>query len=49
MKDISAHWAQAGHPPLRLSFGSSSMPARQIEQGAPSNVFASADEKWMDT
>src|SRR5208282_6918341 len=22
--------------------------ARQIEQGAPVNVFASADEKWMD-
>ena len=34
--------------PLRLSFGSSSTLARQIEQGAPANVFASADEKWMD-
>ncbi len=48
MKDISAHWAQAGHPPLRMSFGSSSTLARQIEQGAPANIFASADEKWMD-
>jgi molybdate transport system substrate-binding protein len=48
MKDISAQWAQAGHQPLRLSFGSSSTLARQIEQGAPANVFASADEKWMD-
>ena len=48
MKDISAKWAAAGHPALRLSFGSSSTLARQIEQGAPANVFASADEKWMD-
>jgi molybdate transport system substrate-binding protein len=35
MKDVSAQWAQAGHPPLRLSFGASSTLARQIEQGAP--------------
>jgi molybdate transport system substrate-binding protein len=48
MKDISVQWAQAGHQPLRMSFGSSSTLARQIEQGAPANVFASADEKWMD-
>ena len=48
MKDVSAQWAQAGHQPLRLSFGSSSTLARQIEQGAPANLFASADLKWMD-
>jgi molybdate transport system substrate-binding protein len=48
MKDVSAQWAQSGHPPLRMSFGSSSTLARQIEQGAPANLFASADEKWMD-
>jgi molybdate transport system substrate-binding protein len=48
LKDISAQWAKAGHQPLRMSFASSSTLARQIEQGAPANVFASADEKWMD-
>jgi molybdate transport system substrate-binding protein len=48
MKDISTAWVAAGHQPLRMSFGSSSTLARQIEQGAPANVFASADEKWMD-
>ena len=48
MKDVSAQWTQAGHKPLRMSFGSSSTLARQIEQGAPANLFASADTKWMD-
>jgi molybdate transport system substrate-binding protein len=31
-----------------MSFASSSTLARQIEQGAPANLFASADERWMD-
>jgi molybdate transport system substrate-binding protein len=48
MKDVSAQWARTGHRPLRMSFGSSSTLARQIEQGAPANLFASADQKWMD-
>ena len=48
MKDVAGLWIQAGHPPLRLSFGSSSTLARQIEQSAPVNLFASADQKWMD-
>jgi molybdate transport system substrate-binding protein len=48
MKDVSAEWSRAGHQPLSLSFGSSSTLALQIEQGAPANLFASADQKWMD-
>jgi molybdate transport system substrate-binding protein len=48
MKDIGAAWQKQGHPALRLSFGASSTLARQIEQGAPANVYASADERWMD-
>jgi len=48
MKDISAQWEKAGHPALHLSFGASSTLARQIDEGAPANLFASADEKWMD-
>src|SRR3954451_6683368 len=48
MKNIAQLWFKAGHQPLRLSFGSSSTLARQIEQGAPANLFASADLKWMD-
>jgi molybdate transport system substrate-binding protein len=48
MKDVSALWAKDGHAEPVMSFGSSSTLARQIEQGAPANVFASADEQWMD-
>ncbi|MFC7608007.1 molybdate ABC transporter substrate-binding protein [Teichococcus aestuarii] len=38
----------AGGAPLRLSFASSSVLARQIGQGARADLFASADEPWMD-
>jgi molybdate transport system substrate-binding protein len=48
LRDISALWAQAGHKPLRLSFDGSFNLARQIEQGAPANVFASADLQSID-
>jgi molybdate transport system substrate-binding protein len=48
MKDIDKVWRQGGHPPLRMNFAASSTLARQIEQGAPANLFASADETWMD-
>ncbi len=48
MKDAAALWVKDGHPAPTMSFGSSSTLARQIEQGAPVNVFASADQLWMD-
>jgi molybdate transport system substrate-binding protein len=34
--------------PVKLSFDASSTLARQIEQGAPADLFASADIDWMD-
>ena len=33
---------------MKFSFAASSALARQIEQGAPASIFASADEQWMD-
>ena len=37
------------HPvSVTCSFGSSSMLAKQIEHGAPADVFLSADQTWMD-
>lgn len=37
-----------GTPVPRLVFAASSALARQIEDGAPADVFISADERWMD-
>jgi molybdate transport system substrate-binding protein len=34
--------------PVRISYAASSALARQIEQGAPADVFFSADLEWMD-
>ncbi len=34
--------------PVTFSFAASSQLARQIESGAPAEVFVSADEAWMD-
>src|SRR5690348_2520506 len=33
---------------VKTSFGASSVLARQIESGAPANIFISADVDWMD-
>ena len=41
-------WAAGGHAKLVLSFAASSALARQIEAGAPADLFISADEPWMD-
>lgn len=46
--DIGTLWQARGHKPVTFSFDSSSTLARQIEHGAPADVFASADELWMD-
>ena len=34
--------------PIRFSFAASSTLARQIESGAPADLFVSADPEWMD-
>jgi molybdate transport system substrate-binding protein len=41
-------WARKGHPRPVISFAGSSALARQIESGAPADMFISADEEWMD-
>ncbi|HTH17204.1 MAG TPA: molybdate ABC transporter substrate-binding protein [Magnetospirillum sp.] len=39
--------AKTGHT-VKPSYAASSALAKQVEQGSPANVFASADLKWMD-
>ena len=48
MRALGQAWAARGNPAPRFSFAASSALARQIEQGAPADIFASADEPWMD-
>lgn len=43
-----AAWSRMGPAKPRFSFAASSTLARQVEQGAPANLFVSADQKWMD-
>lgn len=48
MRDLAGDFAGSGaHAPM-LVFAASSTLARQIEAGAPADVFISADEEWMD-
>ncbi|WP_458095931.1 molybdate ABC transporter substrate-binding protein [Roseomonas sp. WA12] len=48
LRALGPEWAARGNPAPRFSFAASSALARQIEQGAPADIFASADEPWMD-
>lgn len=48
LRALGQERAAQGHPAPRFSFAASSALARQIEQGAPADLFLSADEAWMD-
>ena len=48
LTEIGARYAAATGETVRFAFSSSSTAARQIEAGAPADIFASANLRWMD-
>lgn len=48
LSEIAAEYANAGRGGVRFNFGASNILARQIVQGAPADLFISADESQMD-
>lgn len=47
LDEVGAEYARAGGQ-ARFSYAASSAIARQIEQGAPADVYVSADSDWMN-
>jgi len=48
LSEAADAWAARRHDRPVLSFAASSALARQIEAGAPADLFISADEEWMN-
>ncbi len=49
LDEIAATWSKdIGKPAPKISYAASPTLARQIEQGAPADMFISADLDWMD-
>ena len=48
IEDINRVFAEQGKGRALASFGSSGIMARQIENGAPADIYISADVKWIN-
>jgi len=48
LQDLGDAFTKETSIPVRFSFAASSALARQIENGAPADIFFSADLEWMD-
>ncbi|MXO89197.1 molybdate ABC transporter substrate-binding protein [Alteraurantiacibacter aestuarii] len=48
MEEVADSWEAQGHARPVLSFAGTSSLARQVEAGAPADIFVSADSEWMD-
>jgi len=48
LQELAADYASTGAAEPRLTFAASPVLARQIEAGAPADIFVSADQEWMD-
>jgi molybdate transport system substrate-binding protein len=48
LDDVNTAFTKQGGSKVVVSYGASSALIKQIEQGAPADVFVSADLQWMD-
>ena len=48
LDEIAVRWQAENKRALKISYAASSALAKQIEQGAPADLFISADLDWMD-
>lgn len=48
LNQIASDYQKQGGDRVVFSFAGSSVLARQIEEGAPADLFFSADDRWMD-
>jgi molybdate transport system substrate-binding protein len=48
LDDVNAAFSKASGTKVTASYGASSALAKQVNEGAPADVFISADIKWMD-
>jgi len=48
LDEVAKQWQLATGKPAIISYAATSALARQIEQGAPADLFISADLDWMD-
>lgn len=48
LDEVSRTFTEQTHVPVKASYAASSALAKQIESGAPADVFFSADLEWMD-
>ena len=48
LDEVAKQWQRANGKPVIISYAATSALARQIEQGAPADLFISADLDWMD-
>ena len=49
LDEIATDWSKSTSKPMpRISYAASSALAKQMEQGAPADMFISADTDWMD-
>lgn len=48
LRDVATMYQADSKDTIRLSFAASSSLAKQVEAGAPADIFVSADLRWMD-